>query len=157
MHMRYKARFACVFRIVSGCIRYPAECYWRKKKMKLQCRCECRHIHVGQSSVQQDKAGTAAPAFWVHPSLTHPKFPVESPILLHGLCSGWVQHHHHLLVSISKDSLILQKLMLQQKKMLRPGCNGDPLQPGRRYTRSLWRSMHPRRKWNTGLVTVNFC
>lgn len=28
---------------------------------KLQCRCECRHKHVGQSSVQQDKAGTAAP------------------------------------------------------------------------------------------------
>lgn len=32
MHMRYKARFACVFRIVSGCIRYPAEYEWWKQK-----------------------------------------------------------------------------------------------------------------------------
>lgn len=100
MHMCYKARFACVFRIVSGCIRYPAGCEPRKTAVQVRKQTHtCRAVKcaAGQSRHR-------CPCVWVHPSLTHPKFPVESPILLHALCSGWAQHHHHLLVSLSKDS-----------------------------------------------------
>lgn len=80
-------------------IRHPAECEPRRTAVQVWVQTHILYVRPVKCAAGQSRH--RCPCVWVHPSLTHPKFPEESRILLHELCSGWVQHRRHLSVSLA--------------------------------------------------------